>query len=97
MAQREKARETYLLWPAARRKAASDGELFWYITQGDVNNGMPSWQSLPEEQRWEIVNYLTSPWRFQAGLSADTISSEEAVSVGINAPPPQAAVYRLPF
>ena len=23
-----------------------------------VNNGMPSWKSLPEEQRWEIVNYL---------------------------------------
>jgi len=39
-------------------QGASDGELFWYITQGDVNNGMPSWKSLPEEQRWEIVNYI---------------------------------------
>ena len=24
-------------------RQASDGELFWYITKGDVNNGMPSW------------------------------------------------------
>src|ERR1700722_17008050 len=32
-------------------QGASDGELFWYITRGDVNNGMPSWQSLPEVQR----------------------------------------------
>ena len=38
-------------------QGASDGELFWYITKGDVNNGMPAWQSLSEEQRWEIVNY----------------------------------------
>jgi mono/diheme cytochrome c family protein len=30
---------------------ASDGELFWYITKGDLNNGMPPWASLPEEQR----------------------------------------------
>jgi glucose/arabinose dehydrogenase len=38
--------------------AAADGELFWYITKGDVNNGMPAWGSLPEEQRWQIVTYL---------------------------------------
>ena len=24
-------------------QTTSDGEIFWYITQGDVNNGMPSW------------------------------------------------------
>ena len=41
-----------------KAQRASDGELFWYITKGDVNNGMPSWASLPEEQRWQIVNYL---------------------------------------
>ena len=38
--------------PAAGQGAAqtaSDGEIFWYITKGDVNNGMPSWASLPEE------------------------------------------------
>src|SRR5580704_9110515 len=30
-----------------KAQSATDGELFWYITKGDVNNGMPSWQTLP--------------------------------------------------
>jgi glucose/arabinose dehydrogenase len=38
--------------------SATDGEVFWYITQGDVNNGMPSWAGLPEVDRWKIVTYL---------------------------------------
>jgi cytochrome c553 len=29
-----------------RAQSASEGELFWYITQGDANNGMPSWAKL---------------------------------------------------
>src|SRR5690242_12286697 len=33
-------------------QSASDGELFWYITKGDVNNGMPSWAALTKPQRW---------------------------------------------
>lgn len=39
---------------------ANDGELFWYITKGDVNNGMPAWGSLPEQQRWQVVSFLKS-------------------------------------
>jgi len=39
---------------------APDGELFWYITQGDTKNGMPSWARLREQQRWQIVSYLKS-------------------------------------
>jgi glucose/arabinose dehydrogenase/mono/diheme cytochrome c family protein len=39
-------------------KSAADGELFWYITKGDLNNGMPSWASLPENQRWQIISYI---------------------------------------
>src|SRR3954454_9258917 len=31
-------------------QTTSDGEIFWYITHGDVNNGMPSWAGLPEKQ-----------------------------------------------
>jgi len=37
---------------------ATDGELFWYITKGDIANGMPSWAKLPEEERWDVVTYL---------------------------------------
>jgi glucose/arabinose dehydrogenase len=41
-------------------QSAPDGEVFWFITTGSVANGMPSWGSLPEEQRWQIVSYLRS-------------------------------------
>jgi glucose/arabinose dehydrogenase/cytochrome c553 len=37
---------------------ASDGAIFWFITQGDPNNGMPAWSSLSEPQRWQLVTYL---------------------------------------
>ena len=75
-------------------QGASDGELFWYISQGDVNNGMPSWQSLPEEQRWEIVNYIRVLGASKPGSPRIPLSSDEAVTVGINAPPPRARCRR---
>lgn len=71
-------------------QGASDGELFWYITKGDVNNGMPSWQSLLEEQRWEIVNYLRVLGASKPGSPRVLLSSEEAITVGIAALPPRA-------
>jgi len=73
-----------------KTQGASDGELFWYITKGDVNNGMPSWVSLPEEQRWQIVNYLRVLGASKPGSPRVRLSSDEAVNVGINAPPPKA-------
>jgi glucose/arabinose dehydrogenase len=36
------------------------GEVFWFITRGDKDNGMPSWAFLPVKQRWEIITYVTS-------------------------------------
>lgn len=45
---------------SATIRQTSDGELFWYITKGDVNNGMPSWATLPETMRWQIISYLRS-------------------------------------
>ena len=41
-------------------QTVSDGEVFWFITTGSVNNGMPSWATMPEEKRWQIVTYLKS-------------------------------------
>ena len=32
-------------------QAASAGAIFWYITRGDVDNGMPSWAGISERQR----------------------------------------------
>jgi mono/diheme cytochrome c family protein len=36
----------------------SDGTLFWKITNGNPRRGMPSFSSLPEMQRWQLVLYL---------------------------------------
>src|SRR5271156_3164228 len=36
------------------------GEVFWFVTRGDKENGMPAWASLPAKQRWQIVTYLQS-------------------------------------
>jgi mono/diheme cytochrome c family protein len=41
-------------------KSAAPGELFWFITNGDLNKGMPSWSQLPKQQRWQIVTFLES-------------------------------------
>ena len=45
---------------SASVKSASPGELFWFITNGDLNKGMPSWSQLPKQQRWQIVTFLES-------------------------------------
>src|SRR5579863_7733922 len=39
-------------------KGVSAGEVFWFITKGDKDNGMPSWASLPEQKRWQVVTYV---------------------------------------
>ncbi len=39
-------------------RAATDGDLEWFLRQGDLRHGMPSWSSLPQSQRWQIVAYL---------------------------------------
>ena len=39
-------------------QTVTDGELFWFITNGDVPDGMPAWNSLAEKQRWELVTYI---------------------------------------
>lgn len=36
----------------------SDGALFWKITKGNPRRGMPSYGSLPEMQRWQVVLFL---------------------------------------
>jgi len=34
------------------------GEVFWFITHGSKENGMPSWAQLPVKQRWQVVTYV---------------------------------------
>lgn len=49
--------------PSLRTKLvhdATDGELFWLLTNGSMRYGMPSWSKLPEAQRWQLTRYLHS-------------------------------------
>lgn len=39
-------------------QAQSDGALFWKITNGNPDRGMPSFSKLPEKERWQVVLYL---------------------------------------
>jgi glucose/arabinose dehydrogenase len=39
-------------------KGVTEGEIFWFVTKGDKDNGMPSWAFMPEEKRWQVVSYL---------------------------------------
>ena len=45
---------------SSKVKNAKPGEVFWFITNGDLNNGMPSWSQLPKQQRWQVVTFLES-------------------------------------
>ena len=49
--------------PALRSESirnASDGDIEWFLRQGDLGHGMPSWSGLPEAQRWQLVAFLRS-------------------------------------
>ncbi len=73
--------------PALRSETiskASDGELFWYITKGDVNNGMPSWAALPEEKRWHVITYL----RAMKDMAPAAKSAERSADAPITTPAP---------
>jgi mono/diheme cytochrome c family protein len=42
----------------AKVQEQSDGALFWKITNGNPDRGMPSFSRLPELQRWQLVLYV---------------------------------------
>jgi len=68
--------------------AVKPGEVFWFITHGDKDNGMPAWSQLPVTQRWQIVTYVKS----MAAQPAAAASTPEAVDTNmskLNAPPPK--------
>jgi mono/diheme cytochrome c family protein len=39
-------------------QSQSEGALFWKITHGNPDRGMPSFSKLPEPQRWQIVLFI---------------------------------------
>jgi mono/diheme cytochrome c family protein len=45
---------------APQVQEASDGTIFWILTNGIVRKKMPVWSKLPEPQRWQLVRYIKS-------------------------------------
>ena len=41
-----------------RVRHATDGQLAWMLRNGNPYKGMPPWNSLPEQQRWQVITYL---------------------------------------
>ena len=60
-------------------KGVTEGEIFWFVTKGDKDNGMPSWAFMPEEKRWQVVSYL------------DAVLSGKATAAGSSAAPAAAS------
>lgn len=73
---------------AATTQNAPDGSIFWYITQGDLNNGMPAWAQLPEQQRWQIVTYVKSLNQAAAPVQTKPEVAPAVAKTTSTAPPP---------
>ena len=43
-------------WTGDAVQKQTDGEIFWKISNG--RGAMPPWKHLPDNERWEIVNYI---------------------------------------
>jgi glucose/arabinose dehydrogenase len=71
-----------------RLETATAGEVFWFVTKGDKDNGMPSWAQLPEKQRWEIVSYVKSLGLAQNSAGVASALPVDAGNSKIKAPPP---------
>jgi mono/diheme cytochrome c family protein len=60
--------------PSLRTKEvqqAADGEIFSLLKNGYLSKGMPSWSSLPEPSRWQIIAYVKSLGEQGTGASAN--------------------------
>ncbi|MGA9389067.1 MAG: c-type cytochrome [Candidatus Sulfotelmatobacter sp.] len=68
--------------------SVTPGEVFWFITRGDKDNGMPSWAALPEKQRWQIVTYVKSMSKAQNSPEATTPEPVDTSTSKLKAPPP---------
>ncbi|MGA7925983.1 MAG: cytochrome c [Candidatus Sulfotelmatobacter sp.] len=70
-------------------QSAPDGEIFWFVTNGSVSNGMPPWGSLSEQKRWQIVTYLKL-LKDSSSAKTNGPAPVDLTPVKTNAPPPQA-------
>ncbi|HET6178573.1 MAG TPA: PQQ-dependent sugar dehydrogenase [Candidatus Sulfotelmatobacter sp.] len=70
-------------------KGVAEGEVFWFITKGDKDNGMPSWAFLPEEKRWQIVTYVGALGAGKSAPAATAAPSDTAMVSPLKDPAPR--------
>lgn len=70
-------------------ESVSEGEVFWFITNGDNKNGMPSFASVPNQQRWQLVTYVKALGLSQTA-SGNSPEGTSVTSSKLKAPPPTA-------
>ena len=74
---------------AEKIKEVTPGEIFWFITKGDVNNGMPSWATLPKATTL-ADRELRANARATAELHRPAARpAAPMAAVKLNAPPPK--------
>ena len=45
---------------SSRVQEATDGEIFWLLKNGNLPKGMPTWNKLTEQTRWQVIAYVKS-------------------------------------
>ena len=69
-------------------QSAPAGAIFWYITRGDQDNGMPSWAAMPEQQRWEVISYVQSLKDAPVPSGKAEVPESNIATTDSSAPPP---------
>ena len=68
----------------------SAGEIFWFITKGDKDNGMPAWASLPEQARWRVVTYVEAMASGKAAAGPTSAPTPEVSGTKVKGAAPNA-------
>ena len=68
----------------------TQGEVFWFVTKGDKDNGMPSWAALPEDKRWQVVTYVEALAAGKATAASSAAPEAAAMASPLKDPSPTA-------
>ena len=68
----------------------TSGEIFWFVTKGSADNGMPSWAFLPEQSRWQIVTYVEALASGKMAPAASPAPAAASAAVPLKDPSPNA-------
>jgi mono/diheme cytochrome c family protein len=69
--------------------SVKSGEVFWFISRGDKDNGMPAWAPvLSATERWQVVTYVKSMAAPPTALAASSPAPADMNTSTMKAAPP---------